>query len=108
MIRGIHYFSAKVKTKIAVIPRGCFNLAPCENIFLGLVYLSQSVIIDIRFSNCFYCAFTRAFSLNDINSVENLEYIIRYMFTANEFYTTSDHHSDNSSLLYMIKSFYFL
>ena len=25
MIRGIHYFSAEVKTKIDVIPRGCFN-----------------------------------------------------------------------------------
>ena len=26
MIRGIHYFSAEVKTKIDVIPRGCFKL----------------------------------------------------------------------------------
>ena len=26
MIRGIHYFSAEVKTKIDVIPRGCFNI----------------------------------------------------------------------------------
>ena len=25
MIRGIHYFSAEVKTKIDVIPRGCFE-----------------------------------------------------------------------------------
>ena len=25
MILGIHYFSAEVKTKIDVIPRGCFN-----------------------------------------------------------------------------------
>ena len=26
MIRGIHYFSAEVKMKIDVIPRGCFNI----------------------------------------------------------------------------------
>ena len=26
MIRGIHYFSAEVKTKIDVIPRGCFKI----------------------------------------------------------------------------------
>ena len=26
MIRGIHYFSTELKTKIDVIPRGCFNL----------------------------------------------------------------------------------
>ena len=25
MIRGIHYFSTELKTKIDVIPRGCFN-----------------------------------------------------------------------------------
>ena len=25
MIRGIHYFSAELKTKIDVIPRGCFK-----------------------------------------------------------------------------------
>ena len=25
MIRGIHYFSTELKTKIGVIPRGCFN-----------------------------------------------------------------------------------
>ena len=25
MVRGIHYFSAEVKTKIDVIPRGCFK-----------------------------------------------------------------------------------
>ena len=27
MIRGIHYFSTEVKTKIDVIPRGCFNFS---------------------------------------------------------------------------------
>ena len=26
MIRGIHYFSTELKTKIDVIPRSCFNL----------------------------------------------------------------------------------
>ena len=26
MIRGIHYFGTELKTKIDVIPRGCFNL----------------------------------------------------------------------------------
>ena len=26
MIRGIHYFSTELKTKIDVIPRGCFNV----------------------------------------------------------------------------------
>ena len=26
MIRGIHYFSTELKTKIDVIPRGCFNM----------------------------------------------------------------------------------
>ena len=26
MIRGIHYFSTELKTKIDVIPRGCFNI----------------------------------------------------------------------------------
>ena len=26
MIRGIHYFSTELKTKIDVIPRGCFKL----------------------------------------------------------------------------------
>ena len=25
MIRGIHYFSAEIKTKIDIIPRGCFS-----------------------------------------------------------------------------------
>ena len=30
MIRGIHYFSAEVKTKIDVIPRGCFNICQTD------------------------------------------------------------------------------
>ena len=28
MIRGIHYFSTELKTKIDVIQRGCFNYNP--------------------------------------------------------------------------------
>ena len=31
MIRGIHYFSTELKTKIDVIPRGCFNNALDEH-----------------------------------------------------------------------------
>ena len=27
IIRGIHYFSAELKTKIDVIPRGCFKFS---------------------------------------------------------------------------------
>ena len=30
MIRGIHYFSTELKTKIDVIPRGCFKKCMCE------------------------------------------------------------------------------
>ena len=33
MIRGIHYFSTELKTKIDVIPRSCFKF-PKKNIFL--------------------------------------------------------------------------
>ena len=35
MIWGIHYFTTKLKTKIDVIPRGCFNIlfVPTENIY---------------------------------------------------------------------------
>ena len=33
MIRGIHYFSTELKTKIDVIPRGCVNFVlECESI----------------------------------------------------------------------------
>ena len=30
MIRGIHYFSTELKTKIDVIQRGCFKKRMCE------------------------------------------------------------------------------
>ena len=40
MIRGIHYFSAEVKTKIDVIPRGCFKN--------DLVYDIMSVLMHTR------------------------------------------------------------
>ena len=36
MIRGIHYFSAKLKTKIDVIPRGCFIHNYVNIVVLGM------------------------------------------------------------------------
>ena len=30
MIRGIHYFSTELKTRIDVIPRSCFNSSPAK------------------------------------------------------------------------------
>ena len=37
MIWGIHYFTTKLKTKIDVIPRGCFNNSLCKKYFYKLV-----------------------------------------------------------------------
>ena len=43
LICGIHYFSAEVKTKIDVIPRGCFIIQITQNILNAAVpaYLSK-------------------------------------------------------------------
>ena len=43
MIRGIHYFSAELKTKIDVIPRGCFKMGNSE----GKRYNSGNYNFDI-------------------------------------------------------------
>ena len=47
MIWGIHYFITKLKTKIDVIPRGCFNYIVFKNDSLKLhncfVYFNQKI-----------------------------------------------------------------
>ena len=43
MIRGIHYFSAEVKTKIDVIPRGCFKI----NIGYQTVFPTKTIFANI-------------------------------------------------------------
>ena len=43
MIRGIHYFSTKLKTKIDVIPRSCFK--QCSKLFKGLECAVLSMVL---------------------------------------------------------------
>ena len=44
MIRGIHYFSAELKTKIDVIPRGCLTICG-EKWREAMIYYYQEDII---------------------------------------------------------------
>ena len=43
MIRGIHYFSTELKTKIDVIPRGCFKLIVPGRVIMNLFRLLHAV-----------------------------------------------------------------
>ena len=43
MIRGIHYFSTELKTKIDVIPRGCFN-NDINICFISIYYCGRNII----------------------------------------------------------------
>ena len=57
MIRGIHYFSTNLKTKIDVIPRRCFNVSSFIMVFghqldilnIGSFILRGEVWIRIQF-----------------------------------------------------------
>ena len=44
MIRGIHYFSAELKTNIDIIPRGCFKHRRDMTVFY--LHESTSVIME--------------------------------------------------------------
>ena len=43
MIRGIHYFSTELKTKIDVIPRSCFKHVPST--LPNLIFDSHKVVV---------------------------------------------------------------
>ena len=47
MILGIHYFITKLKTKIDVIPRGCFNLLKPEFTIVILIHYKPRIAIAI-------------------------------------------------------------
>ena len=49
MILGIHYFITKLKTKIDVIPRGCFKLNWWENNygFMVIILVGLNNIQDV-------------------------------------------------------------
>ena len=48
MILGIHYFITKVKTKIDVIPRGCFNSNQANILFASAGYIFLPIIHNYR------------------------------------------------------------
>ena len=51
MIRGIHYFSAELKMKIDVIPRGCFKFYPhTAELLLTIFHLYEAVIANAIYS----------------------------------------------------------
>ena len=55
MIRGIHYFGTELKTKINVIPRGCFNYYHYYR--FNVTFLSRTITSHLSLYYPYYHAF---------------------------------------------------
>ena len=78
MIRGIHYFSAEVKMKIDVIPRGCFKMVWINVRWTGNVLQSDNnpnkvVLFSLSLLICIFTAvYTFAFDKNIVCSPQSV------------------------------------